>query len=65
MVSSGAKSILDVDATAELLETLGVPVLGWQTATLPMFYSANGGPPVSAVVATREEAARMAPPTGS
>ena len=31
VVSSGAKSILDVGATAELLETLGVPVLGWQT----------------------------------
>ena len=32
VVSSGAKSILDVGATAELLETLGVPVLGWRTA---------------------------------
>ena len=36
VVASGAKSILDVDATAELLETLGVPVLGWRTATLPL-----------------------------
>ena len=45
VVCSGAKSILDVGATAELLETLGVPVLGWQTATLPAFYSADGGPP--------------------
>ena len=35
VVSSGAKSILDVPATAELLETLGVPVLGWRTPTLP------------------------------
>jgi len=60
VVSSGAKSILDVAATAELLETLGVPVLGWRTATLPLFYSAGGGPPVSAVVATAVEAARIA-----
>ena len=60
MVSSGAKSILDVAATTELLETLGVPVLGWRTATLPLFYSAGGGPPVSAVVTSPEEAARIA-----
>src|SRR6516162_6012951 len=60
VVSSGAKSILDVPATTELLETLGVPVLGWRTATLPLFYSAGGGPPVSAVVTSAEEAARIA-----
>ncbi len=60
VVSSGAKSILDVSATAELLETLGVPVLGWQTATLPVFYSAEGGPAVPAVVSTSGEAARIA-----
>jgi pseudouridine-5'-phosphate glycosidase len=60
VVSSGAKSILDVTATAELLETLGVPVLGWRTATLPMFYAVEGGPPVSAVVTTGEEAGRVA-----
>jgi pseudouridine-5'-phosphate glycosidase len=60
VVSSGAKSILDVQATAELLETLGVPVLGWQTGTLPMFYTADGGPPVSAVVTTSAEAASVA-----
>ena len=60
VVSSGAKSILDVPATAELLETLGVPVLGWQTPTLPVFYSAEGGPAVPAVVSTSGEAARIA-----
>jgi pseudouridine-5'-phosphate glycosidase len=60
VVCSGAKSILDVTATAELLETLGVPVLGWRTATLPMFYAAEGGPPVSAVVTTGAEAASVA-----
>jgi pseudouridine-5'-phosphate glycosidase len=60
VVSSGAKSILDVPATAELLETLGVPVLGWRTRELPLFYSAGGGPPVSADVSSAEEAARIA-----
>jgi pseudouridine-5'-phosphate glycosidase len=60
VVSSGAKSILDVPATAELLETLGVPVLGWQTATLPVFYSAKGGPAVPAVAHSSAEAASIA-----
>jgi pseudouridine-5'-phosphate glycosidase len=43
---SGAKSLLDVPATMEYLETLGIPVLGYRTDTLPLFYSASGGPPV-------------------
>jgi pseudouridylate synthase len=60
IVCSGAKSILDVGATSELLETLGVPVLGWRTPTLPMFYTADGGPPVSAVVSTGAEVAQVA-----
>jgi pseudouridine-5'-phosphate glycosidase len=60
VVSSGAKSILDVPATSEVLETLAVPVLGWRTPTLPLFYTASGGPPVSAVVSTSEEVARVA-----
>jgi pseudouridine-5'-phosphate glycosidase len=60
VVSSGVKSLLDVPATAELLETLGVPVLGWRTDVLPLFYSAGGGPPVSARVESAEEAARLA-----
>ncbi len=60
VVSSGVKSLLDVPATAELLETLGVPVLGWRTDALPLFYSADGGPPVSARVDSADEAARVA-----
>jgi pseudouridine-5'-phosphate glycosidase len=60
VVSSGVKSLLDVPATAELLETLGVPVLGWRTASLPLFYSALGGPPVSGRIETAVEAARVA-----
>ncbi len=60
VVCSGAKSILNVPATAELLETLAVPVLGWQTPTLPLFYTGEGGPPVSAVIGSAAEAARVA-----
>jgi pseudouridylate synthase len=60
VVSSGVKSLLDVPATAELLESLGVPVLGFRIDTLPLFYAAAGGPPVSARVETAEEAARIA-----
>ena len=60
VVCSGAKSILDVNATAELLETLAVPVLGWRTATLPLFYTADGGPAVPAVVSSSDEVARIA-----
>jgi pseudouridine-5'-phosphate glycosidase len=41
---SGAKSLLDIRATMEHLETLGIPVLGYRTDTLPLFYSAKGGP---------------------
>lgn len=60
VVSSGVKSLLDVPATAELLETLGVPVLGWRTDELPLFYAARGGPPVSARVESAAEAAQVA-----
>jgi pseudouridine-5'-phosphate glycosidase len=60
VVSCGVKSLLDVPATAELLETLGVPVLGYRTNTVPLFYSAQGGPPVSARVESAQEALRIA-----
>jgi pseudouridine-5'-phosphate glycosidase len=60
VVSSGAKSMLDVPATAEALETLGVPVLGWRTDELPLFYQAGGGPSVSQRVQSAEEAAQIA-----
>jgi len=57
---SGAKSLLDIPATMELLETLGVPVLGFRTDTLPLFYSAAGGPPVPQRVEDVASAARVA-----
>ena len=65
VVSSGVKSLLDVPATMELLETLGVPVLGFRTDELPLFYTARGGPPVPARVESAEEAARWRVRTGS
>ena len=60
VVSSGVKSLLDVPATVEVLEALGVPLLGYRTDELPLFYSALGGPRVSARVESAEEAARVA-----
>jgi pseudouridylate synthase len=60
VVSAGIKSLLDVGATLELLETLGVPVLGYRTAVLPLFYSAHGGPQVPARVESPDEAAQTA-----
>jgi pseudouridylate synthase len=60
VTSSGAKSLLDVDATSEVLESLGIPVLGYRTASLPRFYDAEGGPPVSQRVESAAEAAAIA-----
>ena len=60
VVSAGVKSLLDVPATVEVLESLGVPVLGYRVDTLPLFYAAAGGPPVSARVESVAEAAQVA-----
>ncbi|HEY7148068.1 MAG TPA: pseudouridine-5'-phosphate glycosidase [Gaiellaceae bacterium] len=60
VVASGVKSLLDVPATMELLETLGIPVLGFRTDELPLFYTARGGPPVPARVESADEAAALA-----
>ena len=60
VVSAGVKSLLDVPSTAELLESLGVPVLGYRVDTLPLFYAAEGGPPVSTRVESATEAAQIA-----
>jgi len=60
VVSAGIKSLLDVAATTEVLETLGVPLLGFGTDELPLFYAARGGPSLPARVETAEEAARVA-----
>lgn len=43
VVSSGVKSILDIQKTVELLETLGVSILGYKTSDFPAFFSSYSG----------------------
>ena len=57
VVSAGAKAILDLPRTLEVLETLGVPVLGYRTGEFPAFYSRSSGLPLSLRVETAAEAA--------
>ena len=59
MVCSGVKSILDISATLELLETLGVPVVGFRTGRFPGFYLTDSGSPLDWAVEDEEEAARL------
>lgn len=59
VVCSGVKSILDVPATLEYLETLGVPVVGYRTANFPGFYLTDSGSPLAWSVESAEEAARV------
>lgn len=59
VVSAGAKSILDMGRTLEILETFGVPVLGYQTDTFPAFYVRSSGLPVQARVDSAAEAADL------
>ena len=58
VVSAGVKSILDVPATLELLETLGVPVAGFRTLRFPGFYLTDSGCPLDWSLGDEEEAAR-------
>lgn len=57
VVCSGVKSILDVAATLEVLESLSVPVLGYRTAAFPGFYRCDSGHPVPWRVDSPTEAA--------
>lgn len=59
VVCSGAKSILDLPLTMEVLETQGVPVIGYGTDTLPAFYSRSSGLPVDARVENAIQAAQV------
>jgi pseudouridine-5'-phosphate glycosidase len=59
VVSAGAKAILDIPRTLEVLETLGVPVVGFGTSEFPAFYSRSSGLPLLLRVDTPEEAATM------
>jgi pseudouridine-5'-phosphate glycosidase len=59
VVCAGPKAILDLAATAEALETLGIPVLGWRTSELPAFYSDGSGVPLEHRVEDAAHAARV------
>ena len=60
VVCAGAKAILDLPATLEYLETMGVPVVGYQTDEFPAFYSRESGLGVSARLDTPAEIAEFA-----
>jgi pseudouridylate synthase len=60
VVCAGAKAILDLPATLEMLETLGVPVVGYQTDEFPAFYARTSGLPVSVRVGSPGEVAEIA-----
>lgn len=59
VVCAGAKSILDLGKTLEYLETKGVPVIGYQTKTLPAFYSRDSDFEVDFKLDSPEEIARF------
>lgn len=59
VVSSGAKSILDLPLTLEVLETQGVPILGYKTNVLPSFYSSKTDLPIDETVNSPLEAAQV------
>jgi pseudouridine-5'-phosphate glycosidase len=50
VVCAGAKSILDIPRTLEMLETAGVPVIGYNTDTFPAFYVHSSGEPITSRV---------------
>ena len=59
VVAAGAKTVLDLPRTLELLETLGVPVVGYRTKELPAFYTAESGLALEGCVESAQEAARL------
>ncbi|HCR72424.1 MAG TPA: pseudouridine-5-phosphate glycosidase [Anaerolineae bacterium] len=60
VVCAGAKSILDLPATLEYLETMGVPVVGYQTDEFPAFYSRESGLNASVRLDSPKEIAEFA-----
>ncbi len=60
VVCAGAKAILDLPATLEYLETMGVPVVGYQTDKFPEFYSRDGNLDVSVRLDSPQEIAEFA-----
>lgn len=60
VVCSGAKSILDLPKTVELIESLGIPLVGYQTNEFPAFYSRKSGIKIDQTVDTIEEIVELA-----
>ncbi len=60
VVCAGAKAILDLPATLEVMETLGIPVVGYQTDEFPAFYSVSSGLKTSHRADTPEEIVEIA-----
>ncbi len=58
VVCAGAKSILDLPATLERLETLGVPVVGYRVDELPGFFTQGTGHPLTMTADSAQEIAR-------
>ncbi len=59
VICAGAKAILDLPKTLEVLETKGVPVLGFQTSELPAFYTRTSGLKVDYAIRDYEDGARI------
>jgi pseudouridylate synthase len=59
VISAGVKSILDIGLTLEVLETLGVPVVGFGTDEFPAFYSRSSGHPAPLRADTVEQLAAL------
>ena len=59
VVCSGAKAVLDLPRTVEVLETMGIPVVGYSTSEFPAFYTRESGLRLEHRVDTPEEAARL------
>ena len=59
VVCAGAKSLLDIPKTLEVLETHGVPVVGYQTDYFPAFFAASSGEPVDLRCDTPDAVARL------
>jgi len=57
VICAGMKSILDIGRSLEYLETIGVPVVGYQTDTVPAFYARSSGFPVDYRIDTPQEMA--------
>jgi len=59
VVAAGVKSVLDIPATLERLETLSVPVIGWQTREFPAFWLTKSGYQLDWSVSSPEEVADL------